>query len=157
MDKGVIWGAMMVIYIAPFAAWMMARFSYNDARPDSPDKKAHDERTHRICAAWIGGMLLMLLIWGTGGPPEAALLILCFTLSCVGIGLLIRKRRAIFANKTVRAWLAGSALWLLSVVAWRAAFGRNSHLEDNEFLVIITAPVLISAIGLALWRWVNKK
>ena len=143
MGGNTVWGALMIAYVIPWAAWMARR--KDNAGAD------YERRTTQVGLCLTVGMLLLLLGWFADLNPLGVLVLLLgaavFSL-CIGWVL-----ARFIPRQQLRFLLAGSAVWALGVGAWWLIFRHQTELDPAEVVMLAILPPAVAAFGIGALRW----
>ena len=157
-----LWGLILVLYVIPWAAWTFSREQTLQTRrklyPGRKDEDLLEGSTTRTGLWLAGGLVYLLGAWKLGWHPIPAALLLAAAAVTAFLARRVLRARALPSLSTpFRFWVAGSALWLLTVAAWYLIFGDDSSLEGSQVAMIAVFPPIVSGIGLVLFRWASGK
>lgn len=162
MTDNQIWGLILIAYVLPWGAWTFSREQTLQARrklyPGRKDEELLEGSTTRIGLCLAAGLGLLLLAWKFGWHPIPTVILLgAIAAAAFAARRLFRTRTWPPLSAHTRFWVAGSALWLLSVAAWYLVFGDDSSLDERQFAMVGIFPPVVSWIGLVLFRWASGK
>lgn len=161
MDDQVLWGLVLIVYIAPYAIWHNSEWLTNESRKtiyaDRPNEVKQESRFNIVFAVWFVGILALLAAWKASWHPIASVILIGGILSTALVCRAANKRWNLMRRQLFRYWLASFAAWTLAVAGWFVIFGRESQLQDDQFILLAIIPPLVAAFTLVAWQWARKK
>jgi hypothetical protein len=160
MDSNIIWGGVLIAYVAPYIIWIISRDQTLDIRkklyPGRPQEEAFDTKSTRYGLLWSVGLALLVLAWWIKVTPLGALLLFVVSAVVVGCGFWLPKQKRLLASRGFRFWAAGTIVWLLVVIAWFLIFMHDTSLRNYQFALIGVLPSVIGAVAILMLRWARS-